>query len=456
MIETTKLGLAPFDAAVGGVYFNMPTVVRGRRGCGKTVLAAHFADKVLRTGERLLYFCESQPESVILDARSAGFDFESPVRSGQLALVPVRSAFSVAQDGEFPFAEALGEMRALASRTSAGFAVFSSVVPWLAVSPVSAMPRRVDELLSALSAASLTSLLLVHKPASSAAEALVSKLSEECPVVLEMDAFGSSSRELRVIKYRGRDDLRLPMSFSLELASGKGLVTPVASPVPEPAGNAAVSQFAVPVKSAAPRQEPVSASSARRRSRAMLFQAPASADKTPAPVPGSASPSKSASAPVAPSASKSVPGSRRRATLFSAPSASAPAAPASAPAPAPVPVPAPSASAPAAKSGPRRRATLFSAPASAPFPAPTQAVPSVPVAPSPPAPTQAVPSVPSVPSVPVAPTPPAPAPTQAVPSVPSVPSVPVAPSPVPSVPVAPAPPVAASHRGRIRFSNVIR
>ena len=41
MIETTKLGLAPFDAAVGGVYFNMPTVVRGRRGCGKTVLAAH-------------------------------------------------------------------------------------------------------------------------------------------------------------------------------------------------------------------------------------------------------------------------------------------------------------------------------------------------------------------------------------------------------------------------------
>ena len=423
MIETMKLGLAPFDAAVGGVYFNMPTVVRGRRGCGKTVLAAHFADKVLRTGERLLYFCESQPESVILDARSAGFDFESPVRSGQLALVPVRSAFSVAQDGEFPFAEALGEMRALASRTSAGFAVFSSVVPWLAVSPVSAMPRRVDELLSALSAASLTSLLLVHKPASSAAEALVSKLSEECPVVLEMDAFGSSSRELRVIKCRGRDDLRLPMSFSLELASGKGLVTPVASPVPEPAGNAAVSQFAVPVKSAAPRQEPVSASSARRRSRAMLFQAPASADKTPAPVPGSASRSESAPAP---SASKSAPGSRRRATLFSAPSASAPAAPASAPAPAP------SASAPAAKSGPRRRATLFSAPASAPFPAPTQAVPSVPVAPSPPAPTQAVPSVPSVPSVPVAP------------------------SPVPSVPVAPAPPVAASHRGRIRFSNVIR
>ena len=443
MIETTKLGLAPFDAAVGGVYFNMPTVVRGRRGCGKTVLAAHFADKVLRTGERLLYFCESQPESVMLDARSAGFDFESPVRSGQLALVPVRSAFSVAQDGEFPFAEALGEMRALASRTSAGFAVFSSVVPWLAVSPVSAMPRRVDELLSALSAASLTSLLLVHKPASSAAEALVSKLSEECPVVLEMDAFGSSSRELRVIKYRGRDDLRLPMSFSLELASGKGLVTPVASPVPEPAGNAAVSQFAVPVKSAAPRQEPVSASSARRRSRAMLFQAPASAGKTPAPVPGSASRSESASAP---SASKSAPGSRRRATLFSAPSASAPAAPASAP---------------AAKSGPRRRATLFSAPASAPFPAPTQAVPSVPVAPSPPAPTQAVPSVPSVPSVPVAPTPPIPAPAQAVPSVPSVPSVPVAPSPVPSVPVAPSPPPpspppSASHRGRIRFSNVIR
>ena len=165
-IEKTKLGLPVLDDAVGGVYFNLPTLVQGRRGSGKTILAAHFADKVLRTGERLLFFCESAPEAVLLDARTAGFDFETPAASGQLVIVPVRTAFEAGRDGAFPFAEALRELRSLASRASASFAVFSSVVPWLAAQPTDAMPARVESFLSALSASSLPSLLLVHQPAS--------------------------------------------------------------------------------------------------------------------------------------------------------------------------------------------------------------------------------------------------------------------------------------------------
>ena len=38
-IEKTKLGLPFFDEAVGGIYFNTPTLVCGRKECGKTVLA---------------------------------------------------------------------------------------------------------------------------------------------------------------------------------------------------------------------------------------------------------------------------------------------------------------------------------------------------------------------------------------------------------------------------------
>ena len=236
-IQTIKLGLPFFDDAVGGVYLGLPTLVKGARNSGKSVLASHFVDRILRIGEKALVFCETPPQTAILTARSAGVDLEPAARSGQLLLVPVQAAIDSAGGGEFPFDAAIAELHALASRSSVGFVVFSSVVPWLAVTPASGMPRRVDAFLAALSTLSLTSLLLVHRPASVPAGRLVDKLVAACPVVLETAAFESAQRELRVVKCSGRDDLRLPLVFPLDLVPGKGLVprAPAAAPVPEPA-----------------------------------------------------------------------------------------------------------------------------------------------------------------------------------------------------------------------------
>ena len=140
-LETTRLGLPFFDDAVGGTYLGLPTLVKGRRGCGKAVLAAQFLDKVLRTGEKALVFCDGQPEAVLLDARSAGIDLEPAVRSGQLLLIPLHAAFAASRDGSFPFDEAVAELHAIASRSSVGFAVFNSVIPWLAVPPSAGSPH---------------------------------------------------------------------------------------------------------------------------------------------------------------------------------------------------------------------------------------------------------------------------------------------------------------------------
>ena len=51
-IRKIKLGLPFLDDAVGGLYFGLPALVKGTRDSGKTVLAAHFADRVLRLGEK--------------------------------------------------------------------------------------------------------------------------------------------------------------------------------------------------------------------------------------------------------------------------------------------------------------------------------------------------------------------------------------------------------------------
>ena len=242
-IEKTKLGLPFFDKAVGGIYFNLPTLVRGRRDCGKAVLAAQFVEKVLRVGEKAIIFCEKAPESALLDARAAGIDFETPSRTGQLSIIPLHGAFASSSDGRFPYDTAIEELHALVSRASIGFAVFNSVVPWLEVHPSTEIPARVTSFIESLSSLSLTTLLLVHKPVSDPAVALAKSLVENCPIVLEMDAFQYNQRELRVVKYHGNQDLQLPISFPLELVQGSGLrpiETPtldfetIATPAPSP------------------------------------------------------------------------------------------------------------------------------------------------------------------------------------------------------------------------------
>ena len=345
-IDKTKFGLPFLDDAVGGVYFGLPTLVKGARDSGKTVLAAHFADRVLRIGEKVIFFCESAPEAVVLEARSAGIDLEPAARSGQLMLIPLRDALASARGGAFPFDAALAELHALATRSSIGFAVFSSVVPWLAATPTSDMPPRVDAFLAALAALSLTSLLLVHRPASAPAGRLVEKLSSACPVVLEMEAFESAQRELHVVKYDGRDDLRLPIVFPLDLVPGKGLVppAPAKADVPETAPETAVARPAV---------APV-------RRRHTLFggaAAPAAAADPVAPHPktpsGGADPAARRAA-----VAQHAAAAKRRTTLFSAvPEPEV--APAPPPAAAPVPPPAQPAPSPVAPA-PQRRPTLFS------------------------------------------------------------------------------------------------
>jgi len=347
-IKRIKFGLPFLDDAVGGVYFGLPALIKGTRDSGKTVLAVHFIDRILRIGEKALFFCETAPEAAVLEARSAGIDLEPAIRSGQLLLIPLRAAFASARDGSFPFDDALSELRALASRSSVGFAAFSSVVPWLAVTPTSDMPHRVDDFLATLSALSLTSILLVHKPASAPAAKLVDKLASACPVVLEMAAFNSTQRELRVVKCDGRDDLSLPLVFPLDLVPGKGLVPPAPASVaaPEPETEDAAPRPAVPP--------------ARRRN--TLFgghgaPAPAPARSRPQTLPGGAEPADLRAAVARHAASAAA---RHRATLFSAvpeptaaPAASAqsaaPAAfspPPPPPPPAPPPQPAPAAPAP--------------------------------------------------------------------------------------------------------------
>jgi len=86
-------GVPRLDAMLGGtgVFRGSSVLISGAAGCGKTSLAAHFADASCRRGERCLYFAfEESERQVVRNMRSIGLDLAPWLDNDMLRLHPRR------------------------------------------------------------------------------------------------------------------------------------------------------------------------------------------------------------------------------------------------------------------------------------------------------------------------------------------------------------------------------
>lgn len=228
-LTKTKLGLSPFDQAFGGIYFNKPVLIRGRKKSGKSILSTHFICKNIKAGERVILFTDKRPEDVFLDANSMNFDFAPAVEAEQLMLISYRNMHEVG--GAFdpyaplPLPEALEELKETVKRLNIAYVVFDTAVPWLAVPSVKDMPAHVDEFVSTLNRLGLTSIFLLPHAASEAAKSLDETLSDLCPIVIDLQTRENNEHIIRVVKYQGNNKTQVPVDFSVELRPGKGFTS---------------------------------------------------------------------------------------------------------------------------------------------------------------------------------------------------------------------------------------
>ncbi|MEM0493116.1 MAG: ATPase domain-containing protein [Candidatus Thermoplasmatota archaeon] len=85
-IKRVKTGLDKLDILLGGGFpENSIILVSGTPGSGKTIFCYHFINAGLKNNERCLFLTSDERiEKIICQARTFGFDFETPMRSGLL------------------------------------------------------------------------------------------------------------------------------------------------------------------------------------------------------------------------------------------------------------------------------------------------------------------------------------------------------------------------------------
>jgi len=245
IVDKTKLGITFFDTCFGGVYRGRQSLCSGRNGSGKSILAYHFLNQALQDGDKALLLSPYRAHDTIIIAECIGMPFAEAVSSGQLTILEYTSFIpeSTASTNVMLPPQSFMELQETIEAQSIRRLVFDTVLPWVAIQPVSRIAEHVYSFIHALERLGVTSLLTLPKPVSNPAFTLKSRLEDLCPVVINLDHTGGANRVLRVTKYLGEiRNLSTPFPFVISPKKGilseeeaaNAITQPVAAPCPQP------------------------------------------------------------------------------------------------------------------------------------------------------------------------------------------------------------------------------
>ncbi|MDD4059626.1 MAG: ATPase domain-containing protein [Kiritimatiellae bacterium] len=254
MIDKTKLGVEFFDETFGGVYRGRTVLCYGRRESGKTVAAARFLHQAFRDGDRGLLLTDWQANDSLIVAEAVGAPFSHMVREGNLTILEYSSIVpGCDMGGASPLPpSAFVELQKIIVSRSIRRVVFDTVVPWLAIHPISKMPGHVYSFIHALERLNVTVLITLPWPASTPAFMLKNRLEDLCPVVFTIQKDASTGDSFfKVSKYLG-DSLSGATPTAFRVGGVQKAVPMEASDIPAPAVRAPAAAAAAPAPASTP------------------------------------------------------------------------------------------------------------------------------------------------------------------------------------------------------------
>ena len=260
MIDKTKLGVEFFDETFGGVYRGRTVLCYGRRESGKTVAAARFLHQAFRDGDRGLLLTDWQANDSLIVAEAVGAPFSHMVREGNLTILEYSSIVpGCDMGGASPLPpSAFVELQKIIVSRSIRRVVFDTVVPWLAIHPVSKMPGHVYSFIHALERLNVTVLITLPWPASTPAFMLKNRLEDLCPVVFTIQKDASTGDSFfKVSKYLG-DSLSGTTPTAFRVGGIQKAVAMEDSDIPAPVVRAPVAAAAAPAPASTPSPSPPS------------------------------------------------------------------------------------------------------------------------------------------------------------------------------------------------------
>jgi KaiC/GvpD/RAD55 family RecA-like ATPase len=240
MNTKTRLGIPFFDDVFGGVYRGWQTLCHGRAGSGKSIFGMHFINQALAEGDRALFLSENRVADTLKISEQFGMPFAAAMASGQLTLLEYGSFITekVASSHIMLPPQAFDELQDMIDLQSIRRVVLDTVLPWVAIQPVSHLEDHIYSFIHALDRIGVTVLMTLPKPVSKDALILKNHIEDLCSVSINLDHVNQTERCLSVIKYIGQaNNLSSPIACAIQDGIGFVRVSPDTSdPTPASAG----------------------------------------------------------------------------------------------------------------------------------------------------------------------------------------------------------------------------
>jgi circadian clock protein KaiC len=210
MIKKLETSVPGLDVITnGGIPEGRSTLVAGKSGTGKTILALQAAAHLARTGQKVILLAvEESPADLITTADTLGFDFTELIKDGKLrvsdATRPMDGPMVVS--GEYDISGLVHRVEALAKETGAKAVILDSATALFSPRPPQELVRSLFfQLVHALRRLGLTSLILAESAGDYAQLTTLGVEDYVCDLVLILRNVVDGERRRRTIevnKYR--------------------------------------------------------------------------------------------------------------------------------------------------------------------------------------------------------------------------------------------------------------
>lgn len=204
-IKTTS-GIAGLDKVLSGGYLNnLPTLIKGGPGSGKTIISLFFIHEQIRAnGAAILVTCDESPEQLLSHMDSFGLSGTELYRAGKLILLDFRPHVFDQISGEYELNTLLFRIVQARKRGFVQALVIDSLQDMLLGLAESKRDLELLKLFSWVREEKLTLLVTIADSTSLLNSQLIEEYAVDCVIYLQQHMHNNlMTRYLRVIKLRG-------------------------------------------------------------------------------------------------------------------------------------------------------------------------------------------------------------------------------------------------------------
>lgn len=167
-VQLFPSGISLVDSAWGGLYKGGTYLLVGERKTGKTLLSLQFAVECAKQKEVCLFFTNSRPKDLMIQAASIDVDLEDYMNQNLIIVVRVASPPEINDSGDRDvfLSEYLSDIITVVQQYNPSRIVFDEITPYVGYDDVNLLRETFSDTFENIEDLGITSLLILREPAS--------------------------------------------------------------------------------------------------------------------------------------------------------------------------------------------------------------------------------------------------------------------------------------------------